>query len=636
MEEVRIVIKKINKLTALLLAWTFVLGTMGITSVFAAETTLDFAGVGHTKYNDANYVGTNLDMSGMGQTSGHVLFFQYDISGYSADTILNSAIWKAFCSNGTNWNNPMFRIMTFDCEKSLGTFNVNHNELLESGYVEDSNVLWSGLASSISTISFTSEIPEGEDSPVNRYNIDFTDAVRNAIRAGKKYFNFVIKPYSGYNELSFFTNKNPLPQLIIDTVIPPKIEIAEHHPVEEGTAFDISAAVTKGDAEIESVVLSVEDANGKEYTDFSEAVIIDNTYTWSFPATMPSSSYKITVEVTDKNALTATKNISMRVLGTETFNVVTASSPVKTAVTYNEKWLNSNDVLMANNNSIIAYFEYDLSENSMYNLKSAELSCPDDNFSGTAELYAVTTGWDEESIKSGNIPKLSAQPVATSNGHEVFDLSSYIIEQLRKGVSNIGFALKTTSGEVKINRKDMVLSLEQSDNKRPEIIADISKCFVPEDMINLFIKDDDFITAVTATIDSDSCIVSKGADNQWNVEIPSHAAKGVHKLIVSAKDYSGAETVKEYAINIDGIFGEHTLVISDGAATATVSNVEDGTILIIAAYKNNELLQLIVESDVAGGALSATLDISGEDNNEISYKSYICTYSNGFKLIDVQ
>ena len=629
-------VKKISKLIALLLAWTFVLATMGITNVFAANTTFDLAGIGHTKYNDVNYIGADLNMSGMGQTSGHVLFFQYDISGYSMDTVVNSATWKAFCYSGTNWNTPTIRIMTFECEKSLGTFNVNHDELLASGYIEDSNILWSGVASSISTISFTSEIPDGETSPINRYNIDFTEAVRQAIKEGKKYFNFVIKPYSGYNELVFYTNKNPMPQLIIDTVTPPGVEITEHIPVEEGTTFDISATVTKGDADIESIVLSVEDANGNEYTDFSEAVILDNAYTWSFPDTMPSSSYKITVEVIDQNGLTATKSINMRVLGTEAFGVVTVSSPVKTAVTYDGKWFNSKDGLIADDDSMTAYFEYDLSENIMYNVKSAEWSCPTNEFSGTVELYSIATGWDEESIKSGNIPVLSAQPIALSDGLESFDLSSYITEQFKKGIPKIALALKTTNGEVKFDTKEMVLSLEQSDNKRPEIIADISKCFAPEDMINLFIEDDDFITAVTATIDSESCIVSKYSDNQWNVEIPSYVANGVHKLIVSAKDYSGAETVREYAINIDEIFSEHTLVVSNEAATATVSNVEDGTILIIAAYKNNELLQLIVESDVAGGMLSATLDMSGEDNNELSYKSYICTYSNGFKLIDVQ
>ena len=155
--------------------------------------------------------------------------------------------------------------MTFDCEEALGKFSINHNQLLANGYKEDSNVLWSGAANSISSISFTSEIPEGEASPLNRYNINFTDAVKQAIKAGKKYFNFVIKPYSGYNEMGFYAQKNRMPQLVIDTVTPPKVEIAEHQPVEEGTAFDISATITKGDAEIESVVLSVEDANGEEY-----------------------------------------------------------------------------------------------------------------------------------------------------------------------------------------------------------------------------------------------------------------------------------------------------------------------------------------------------------------------------------
>lgn len=616
----------IKKMSAMLIVCLLAALSFGTVSVSAAETALNYVGAGHTKYNDAAYTGTDLSMSGTGASSGHVLFFQYDISGFNEDTIVNSATWKAFCSGGTNWNLAFITVMSFDADSSLGSFTANYNDLCNAGFVNDKGTLFSGRADQIEQITLTTdEIPEGETKAQNRYNVDFTNAVKSAIKAGKHYFSFAIKPYTGYNELSFLTSKNPLPILVLDTVAAPKITLGEIAPQKAGTPFNAVVNVTKGDSDISSVTLTVKDANGSEYLDFAEAVVDENTYTWSFPSTMPAGSYTITAKAEDEGGLTATASIKLRILGEESFIEVEANPPEKTAVTYNGMLYNGGDTLKANKNSFITYVTYNLKDNAPYNVNSAYFELKNVAFGGTAELYEVLSGYDEGSIKAGNIPKINSTPLATFSQGTAADVTSLVCENFKNGEKTLSFALKATE-ELAFKKENLKLTLSQSDNRRPEITEEIN-CLNAGETLKFNVKDDDIVTEVKAYLNDEELTVTNEENDIYALTLPSDLENGTNKLTLYAKDYSGAESEKNLAVT-SGAFGAHNLTVSGSSALAEAENVSEGICLILIKYKDGKIDDIMFTSEATGGKLTLSAD-DGE-----SYKSIICT--EGFNILSVK
>ena len=620
--------KLIIKAGSLFLAVLLLIGTIGTISVFAAETALDLAGTGHTKYNDENYAGTNWNIEGMGDSSGHVLFFQYDISGFTPETIVNSAVWRAFHNSGQNWNLAFLKFMTFPCEESLGTFVAKHTDLVNAGYVQDANIIYEGQVNAISAITFDTAVPTGESAEVNRYNVNITAAVQTAIKNGQKYFNLAIRPYAGYNKLAFNTDSIPKPQLVLDTVAPPAVSVADVAPLPQGTSFDVTAVVSQGDAEIADVQIEVTNADGDIVVDYSEPFITDNNYIWSFPSTLEAGSYTIMVTVTDVSEFTSSDTIKVRVLGKESIAEVVADPPVQTAVTYNGEWLECTDNWQANNSFLTSYFAYDILEHSLYNIADTNgvvWSCPSNSYNGTVEFYEILSGWDEASLQDGNIPVLAEEPFVVVTELSSVDMTAHAKALLEKGAYALQFAVKTSDEEtLVIDRKGKnspVLTLQRSDNQRPVIEADTDGYFLPGDSVKVSITDDDFVTDMTAFLDGAECTVVN-SEEEWTVTIPEGIADGNHKLVIYAKDYSGTQSTAEYVLRIGAqVYDNHIIEVNGTTATATVEAISGTPVLVIAAYKNNMLIDVAVDSILNNGSLSATLNVA--DTQDVTFQSFI-------------
>ncbi len=620
--------KLIIKAGALLLAGLLLIGTIGAVGVFAAETALNLAGTGHTKSNDTTYAGTDWSIAGMGDISGHVLFFQYDISGFTPETTVNSAVWRAFHNSGQNWNLAFLKFMTFPCEKSLGSFTATHADLTKAGYVQDANMICEGQVNAVSAITFDTAVPSGETAEVGRYNVDITAAVQTAIKNGQKYFNLAIRPYAGYNALAFKTDSVPKPQLILDTVAPPAVSVTEVAPLPQGTSFDVTANVTKGDAEIAEVQIAVANAEGDAVTDYSAPVITDGNYKWSFPSTLAADSYTITVTVTDVSGFTSSDTIKVRVLGKESFAEVVADPPKQTAVTYNGEWLECPDNWKVNNSSLTSYFAYDISEYALYNLADTDgvvWGCPSNSYNGTIEFYEILSGWDEASVQNGNVPVLAEKPFATVKELSDVDMTAHTKALIEKGADTLQFAVKTSEEEtLVIDRKGEdapVLTLQMSDNQCPVIEADTNGHFSAGNDVMVSVTDDDFVTGVTATLDGVECTVEKN-EEQWIVTIPTDAANGNHKLMIYAKDYSGTQTIAEYLLRVGTkIYDNHIIQVNGATATATADVLSGTPVLVIAAYKNNMLIDVTIDSIPENGNLSAAVNVA--DTQDVTFQSFI-------------
>ena len=611
----------VKRITSLFLALALGLGVLGIISVSAAGTTVLKKPVLWSKSGAGAY---NF------QINTSKAYFQYELPSIPTGAEITSATFymkdDGFGGSQQYYvSGASFTFYKMNAQQQLGT---GYKSEDYSSYVSQSAML---------TAANNKNFEGALDGLASDFyvEIDFTEIIKAAYAAGETYFGYGVTLSGGsYTVAKSISGNNQIPMLQITYGIPPQLTLPSVSPVIEGNPVTVSATVTPGGSAVSSVDLTIEEVGGGEITGLPAPVISGTSYAWTLN-TLTSGSYTATVTVTDADGFIVEKSVGIRILGSETFLPVPVNTPSETASTHNGKLYDTTQGLKANDSSMISYFEYDLSANGIYNVNSAVWNLTN-AFAGSFDLYDVKSAWDKESIKNGVAPTIDGTAFATGVCSSDIDITSYVNDKLAKGETKISFALKTQSGEITIGATDAMLTLEQSDNKRPEILVDTNTSFVSGGVITAEVTDDDIVTSVTAKLDGVACTVSNVSGDEYSITLPTGLSNGVHKLVVTALDYSSAETTVERVVNIGTAYGAHGITSSGATATATVENATAGTVLMIAAYRNGVLEGITVESDIVGGNLTATVDVSAGGTVGVTYKSFICTYDGGFKVLDIK
>jgi len=460
------------------------------------------------------------------------------------------------------------------------------------------------------------------------FSVDLTDAVLEAIRNGERYFGFVVRAIQNRDTIVIGRFVNPTPKLRVtsSTYKLPTIEGTVNN-VAVNDPFSTTITVSEGDSAIKQIdfYLNNEDVLSEQISQ------VDDEYTleWENGISV-AGDYVLKIVAEDVTGDKSIKELSFRVCGTDE---IVSNEVIKTMLdsgnAYNgNAWSNLNS-WEANNSSLTAYFSYDLSDYKASGIKSFLWGCPNNTYNQSVKFYETITGWDSESISSGDAPEIASSAFVENTGVTSVDMTEHVNNLLSKGITTLNFAIKTASEETLIIDKSgenaPVVNVIKSDNLRPVISGGLtSEDFITANTsktINLNVGEDGLVMDVTAIIDDATGCVVSGANDEYSITIPALSA-GIHKLEVCAEDNFGIKTVKTYVLNVGAEpVSSHTLT-KGATTTAAATGASNNTILLLVAYKDGKMIGVSIDTATTDGAsLSASLTLS-ETPDE--YRSFIC------------
>ncbi|MBO5008184.1 MAG: hypothetical protein J6D26_05065 [Clostridia bacterium] len=541
--------------------------------------------------------------------SVHYVAFQYDLSQISEGTI-SKVIWNFRTNSAIATQLQFHKILTQETFTTMPDFAVDP-------FYETPLTVADGL---------TEETWDGQTAMF--FSVDMTDAVLDAIRKGERYFGFAVRAVQNRETIVISRANNPKPMLRVTSS-------TYKLPVIEGTVNNIGASepfsttitVSEGDAAVKSVGFYLNDMeisadmisnSGDEYTiEWVDGIDTPDDYVLKVVAEDMAG---------DKNI----KELPFRVCGTEeqtTEEVI--EEPLETGNTYKgNAWRNTNS-WEADNDSLIAYFSYDLSEYKNSGIKSLIWSCPGNTYRKTVNFYETTAGWDSELIEDGVAPILADTPFAADNGVTSVDMTEYANKLISKGITTLSFAVKTADSDTLIIDKTgdgaPVMNITVSDNTRPVITGELAgNEYIDagtEKTIDIKINEDGLVMDVAAKIDDVTDCEVTGLNDEYTVTIPA-LREGLHKLEISAEDNFGIKTVRTYIL-YSGTKPVSRHTVTDGTtASAAATDAQSGVVLILAAYKDGMLSCIDIDT-----AVSDSEDLSAEltpAETPDSYRSFVC------------
>ncbi len=554
--------------------------------------------------------------------------FQYDLSEIPEGNVVSKAIWNFRSTTMFDTHLAFYKILS---QEKFGLWTKNKLEIpafdakpfyttpdmLKDGY---KNETWDGITA-------------------DYFNVDLTDAVNEALKNGERYFGFVVKAVQNRSPIVIGRANEymPYPSLrVTSSSYRLPVISGEVNNVAVNTPFYTDITVTKGDSDIESVKIYLNDNM------LSDSYInqIGDVYTLNWAdGIAEAGNYKIKVVASDALGDKAEKEFLFKVVGTsEVTKSVILSDVMAHGNSYNGANWEADYSWQANDDSLIAYFAYDLKNVADNGIKSVIWSCPNNVYNGKVKFYAILNSWNSMSVDNGIMPELSPEPFLISNGVSAVDMTAYANKLLEKGITTLEFAIRTESADTlvidKTDKARPYLDIVVSDNVRPVIYTDASDgdyiSANAENVINVTVAEDGLINNLTATYNDTDCITD-GANGEYTITIPE-TSQGLYKLTIIAEDNFGVKTVKDIVLKSgDMPVSNHKISVNGGVANAIADVASSNPVLVLVAYKNNIMTGIAIDSIPENGRLMATLTIESADG--LTYRSFICDNSNGFMPI---
>ncbi len=551
-------------LTAVMLLCAFGTGALAGESTLTSTIYLDPASGGGVKANDVSYSGGYV----LSTTEGGRSYFQYDLSNLSIPEgeAITSAKWQFVAS--ADVTGKLIQVTSYDYQSALGNQTETYQTLTEKEYL---------TATATEVRAFSPGLSEGErtgdwwqnkaeDTKAEAYatafmNIDVTDALIKSIEGEKSYFNLMVWPASGYlNATANINNWTPY-----------------------GGSNGVLVIETE---KVASVVI-------RNKTEGKISAIENKEFKVSAKVTEGSSEISsVVLSVKDSNDDVQTYENPTVVNGIYTWNfsagVLEGTYTATVTATYGD------------GTSITDTADIEVVGRIQEIVSKPHLLAKSDSGAVNFALNSQPSYFQHE------LPVLPEGAAVTS-------AKWYKAQRLGGEYTDANYIFYKFNAETKLTD-----SFDNSNVSGYEEITELTP-FVTSDKVSEITVNGTFndFTGDFSVVDITKAVQSAYVNGEANFGYMLKLSGGYDTVANYATEYRPFIII---TYDMDPTIGNHIMNVENGVATASVNVYEGSAVLIIAAYSNDVLVDVVMEDELVGNKLSASLE---NTNENVIFKSYV-------------